>query len=187
MKKALLCLVIFGLTAIVRAPADTKVFLDSDMNGTGDKDITVIEWYITPRQLEKLPSFRPIDEEPPLSLKAALAVAVSDLKKHLVPQETWELVSIELNQIDAGNSGETSQSGYACKPTGKWFYKVTFSKQRPDPKTTVWTEPYRVYVLMDGTIAQMRERPQTKEEQDEQGEMVRSLKNAVPKDAAPSK
>jgi hypothetical protein len=73
------------------------------------------------------------------------------------------------------------------KPTGKWFYKVIFTTQRPDPKTSTWTAPYPVYVLMDGTVATRRERPQTKEEKAENEQFGQGVRDAVLKDAGKAK
>lgn len=188
MKKMLSCLLL-GTMVAVRAgdpPSETKFFLDSNENDVDPQKVVVVEWYITPEHLQKLPTFHPAVDEPPLALKEALADAQAELKKHLTPKMTWSLDSVELHQIDAGNSGQNAQAGFLEKPTSKWFYKVIFSTQRPDPKTSIWTEPYPVFVLMDGTVATRRERPRTKEEITESEQFAQGIKDAVSKDGKKS-
>jgi hypothetical protein len=185
--KKFLSLLFLGSALAVRAanaPGDEKIFLDSDTNDSAPPAVAVTEWYITPEHLAKLPAYKPADEDPPLTLKAALAIAQAELRKHLTPQMTWSLDSVELHQIDAGNSGETSQESFFDKLTGKWFYKVIFTTERPDPKSGSYTEPYNVYVLMDGTIATRRDRPQTQHEIDEQNQIGNQIKASVLKDNA---
>jgi hypothetical protein len=145
--------------------SDSKIFLDSIENGQDVKNVTVTEWYISPEELDRLPAFNPALDDPLVSLRKAVAIAQGALPKDIVPGETQTLTSVELLQIDRGNSGVTSPGAWRSQETGKWYFKVTFSIQRPEPAPeNLLTYPYPVYVLMDGTISQRRERLRTKEE-----------------------
>jgi hypothetical protein len=94
MKKVfLLFLMSSALSALATEPAAaTKIFLDAESDGA-DPKIVVTEWYILPEHLQKLPSYQPAVDSPPLSVKEALGLAQDELKKHLVAQETWSLDS----------------------------------------------------------------------------------------------
>ena len=176
-----LCLIALFLASFSRSHADPKVFLDSVTNGDDPEKITVTEWYIEPTELDHLPAYDPATDAPPVSMADAIKIARSQIDRGLAPQSDVTLKTIELEQIDRGNTGETVQSGYVEKPTRKWYYKVAYSIERPDPKHGVYTYPAAVYVLMDGTVSERRERPQTKQEQEENHQFIDQIEKAAAK------
>ena len=149
------------------AASDTKIFLDSIENDDNPKSgVTITEWYISPQTLKKQLAFDPATADPPLSIKAAIAVAKPNLIKNVPQPDKWHLDSVELDQIDSGKSGETVPEGWTNQLTGKWYYKLSFGGivDRPDLNLKAFAMTYTIYVLMDGTISEKRTRPQTKEE-----------------------
>ena len=181
---ARLCLFVLFLAFASRSHADPKVFLDAVTNGDDPQKITVIEWYIEPVELDRIPAYDPATDVPSVSLADAIRIARSQIDKALAPDSTVTFKTIQLDQIDRGNTGETVQSGYVEKPTGKWYYKVTYSIERPDSKHGLHTDPMAIYVLMDGTISERRERPQTKQEREENDQFIDQLEKQATADAA---
>jgi hypothetical protein len=113
MKTSILLFLLVSFCRVVPVSAadpatDTKIFLDSIEDGQDVKHVTVTEWYISPEELNRLPAFNPATEEAPVSLQKAVTIAQDNLPKDVVPKETRTLVSVELLQIDRGNSGVTS-------------------------------------------------------------------------------
>jgi hypothetical protein len=189
MKKEALSLLLFGMATLAATAGDnpapgTKIFLDSDTNAEDPAHLTVTEWYILPEALDKLPAFDPVVANPPVSLKQALGLARDDLQKNVKNSEKWRLDSIELHQIDRGDSGITVPSSWTNqKPTGKWFFKVIFTKpvDNQDIATKNYAAPYWAFVLMDGSVAAHRTRSQTKEEIDSDQQFAQGMVNAVKK------
>ena len=184
--KILLLLVLF-LALAGRGHADPKIFLESVENDDHPPKVTVTEWYIEPGKLDQLPAYDPAAGNPPLSIADAIKTARVQVDKTLVPKSIVTLDSVELHQIDRGNIGETVQSAFTTTPTGKWYYKVTYSIERPDPKFGVYTYPLPIYVLMDNTVSERRDRPQTKEEISENQQMGDQIEAAALEDAAKKK
>jgi len=177
-----LCTVILSLAE--PTVSDSKIFLESDRNDDSKKGVKIIEWYISPQTLEKLPSFDPATSDAPLSLKAAIAIAHDNLGKNVKKIDKWNLDSVEIHQIDSGMIGVTIPTLWTPHPTGKWYYKIIFSRpvDAQDIETKVYSGPHTIYVLMDGTVCEPRTRPQTKDEMAEDKQFGDELKKAVKAD-----
>ncbi|HEV3270785.1 MAG TPA: hypothetical protein VGZ93_01255 [Candidatus Methylacidiphilales bacterium] len=187
MKKETLSLLLFGVATLATMAGEnlspeTKIFLDSDTNADDPAHVTVTEWYVLPEDLDKLPPCDPATEDTPVSLKKALVIAQADLQKNVKNPEKWRLDSVEFHQIDLGDSGITVPESWTDqKPTNRWFFKVIFTKpvESQDIATNHYAAPYWAFVLMDGSIAAHRTRPQTKEEIDSGQQFFQGMANAV--------
>jgi hypothetical protein len=189
MKKEALSLLLFGVATLAAMAGENlasgvKIFLDSNTNAEDPAHLTVTEWYILPEDLDKLPAFDPALEDSPVSLKQAVGIARDDLQKNVKNPGKWQLDSIEFHQIERGKSGLTIPESWPDqKPTAKWFFKVIFTKpvDSQDIATKNYAAPYWAFVLMDGSVAACRTRPQTKEEIDSDQQFSESIVNAAKK------
>lgn len=189
MKKEALSLLFFGMATLTTMAEEnlapgTKIFLDSNTNAEDSHHVTVTEWYILPEDLDKLPPCDPATEDSPISLKKAVGIARSDLQKNVKNPEKWQLDSVEFHQIDRGDSGITVPESWPDqKPTNRWFFKVIFTKpvDAQDITTKNYAAPYWIFVLMDGSVAAHRTRPQTKEEIESDQEFAEGVVNAAKK------
>jgi hypothetical protein len=169
----------FLLVFTSAARCEPKIFLDHIENDENPDVITVTEWYITPQEFDQLPAYDPASGTPPVSIAEAIKIAAAEMRKEIEPAAKPTLDTIELGQLDRGNTGETAPEVWTTQLSGKWFYKVTWSVERPDPRTGVYTYPLAIYVLMDQTLALKRTRPQTKEERDTEQDMVSQMTKAA--------
>lgn len=99
---------------------------------------------VTKELLEKTPSWKENDENPPLSVKKAISAATEQLSK-FIKIENWDFQKATLEKTNV---------------TGKWLYLIEFSedqmKANPPKKSGIYeyiggVKTFRIVVLMDGS------------------------------------
>jgi hypothetical protein len=97
---------------------------------------------VTAEELQNLPSWKPEDEDVPLSSRKAIQIAWKGLQKYIIPDK-WILERIELTRM-AGD---------------KWIYEIYFDRFIEDDRFPEADSSFMIYVKMDGSIVEPKIEP----------------------------
>lgn len=127
--------------AIHAADAPVKIVFESSYRRLGVSYITEV----SEKVVESIPSWNLITNDPPLSVRDAIAIAKADLKARW-PSTLWTVQSVRLEPLD-GDRAFT-----------KWLYEIEFHEGSNKTSVVDSAETVRVVVLMNGRVVTARKK-----------------------------
>ena len=135
-----LLIVLHFLSNIVCAQTQT-------LNGSNYYGDNVYAYNISANDLQNTPSWKPEQEDPPVSLRKALEIARKNLSRFVKKSNAFEVENINLIQMD-GN---------------KWLYDISFHCQKKECQDAAGSN-FKFFIKMDGSIVEPKVRKEIKKE-----------------------